>query len=293
MRKRLFLPLATLLSISLAAAASLDFLGPKGTYSDQAAQLAAQHYGLTVGQTLPTITAVSTGVAAGTSPYGLIPNENSAGAFVAETSGLLAKGDPGWRVVGELTLPISNTLLVKPGTPASAVTTIISHPQPFKQSAAYLAANYPNAARQEVSSTAAAAEAVSKGDGTSAAISAPAAAGVYGLSVLAADIQDDKNNATSFWVVQRAGQPWTVTVPNHVLVMLDAPAGSPALGDLLSRLRSASFRPRNVQSWPLGGVLGGYRFVVALDSDTGIRLTHVQQQVAAVKGALLLGAYRK
>ena len=84
---------------------------------------------------------------AGETPYGLIPNENSSGAFVAETSGLLAKGDPGWRIIGELTLPISNTLLVKPGTNASDIRTIISHPQPFKQSAGYLAANYPNVTR--------------------------------------------------------------------------------------------------------------------------------------------------
>lgn len=290
---RTLFSLALLLTSSLASAASLEYLGPKGTYSDQAAQLYAAQAGLTVGQALPTITAISTAVAAGQSQYGLIPNENSVGAFVAETSGLLAKGDPGWRIVGELALPISNTLLVKPGTPASAVKTIISHPQPFKQSAGYLAKTFPNVARQEVASTAAAAEAVSKGDGTTAAISAPAAAGVYGLEVLAADIQDDKTNATSFWAVQRAGQAFPAKLPNRLVVMLDAPVGSPALGEVVSGLRALGFTTRNVQSWPLGGGLGGYRFVIGFDSTHGYPLDRVERTVAATQKALLLGAWRK
>lgn len=289
-------PLLTL-ALALAAtasAATLGFLGPKGTYSDQAATLYAQQHGLTASQVYPSITAVGQAVVAGDSDLGLIPNENSSGAFVAETSGLLAKGDPGWRVVGELTLPISNTLLVKPGTPASAIRTIISHPQPFKQSASYLAQNYPNVARQEVASTAAAAEAVSRGDGSSAAISAPAAASVYGLSVLAADIQDDKNNATSFWAVQKAGKAFPETYPNRLLVMLDAAPGDTSLGQLMGSLRALSFQPRNVQSWPLGGKLGGYRFMVGFDSPYGNALDRVEHAVGSVPGkTVLLGAYRK
>ena len=66
--------LALLLTSSLATAASLDYLGPRGTYSDQAAQLYAAQAGLTVGQALPTITAGSSGVATGHSQYGVIPN---------------------------------------------------------------------------------------------------------------------------------------------------------------------------------------------------------------------------
>ncbi|GGL17518.1 prephenate dehydratase domain-containing protein [Deinococcus radiotolerans] len=290
---RKFLTLALALSVT-ASAASLAFLGPKGTYSDQAATQYAAAHDLTVGTVYPTITAVGQAVVAGETPYGLIPNENSSGAFVAETSGLLAKGDPGWRIIGELTLPISNTLLVKPGTNASDIRTIISHPQPFKQSAGYLAANYPNVTRQEVASTAAAAEAVSKGDGTSAAISAPAAATVYGLSVLAADIQDDKHNATSFWAVQKADQAFPERRPNRVLVMLDTQPGDARLGTVMGDLRALGFVPRNVQSWPLGGRLGGYRFVLAFDSEHGMPLTRVQATLAPLgKAAILLGAYRK
>ncbi|GGB76442.1 prephenate dehydratase [Deinococcus soli (ex Cha et al. 2016)] len=290
---RKFLTLALALSVT-ASAASLAFLGPKGTYSDQAATQYAAAHDLTVGTVYPTITAVGQAVVAGETPFGLIPNENSSGAFVAETSGLLAKGDPGWRIIGELTLPISNTLLVKPGTNASDIRTIISHPQPFKQSAGYLAANYPNVTRQEVASTAAAAEAVSKGDGTSAAISAPAAATVYGLSVLAADIQDDKHNATSFWAVQKADQAFPERRPNRVLVMLDTQPGDARLGTVMGDLRALGFAPRNVQSWPLGGRLGGYRFVLAFDSEHGMPLTRVQATLAPLgKAAILLGAYRK
>jgi prephenate dehydratase len=58
---------------------------------------------------------------------------------------------------------------------------IVSHPEALKECANWLKAKYPQLTQESMSSTAAAAEAVSKGDGTIAAIASSAAARVYGL----------------------------------------------------------------------------------------------------------------
>lgn len=107
------------------------------------------------------ITDVANKVTSGELNYGLIPIENSSGGFMAETMTLLSK-TPAWRAIATAELPIDNTLLVLPGTQASDIQTILSHPQPFLQSATFLKTTYPNVKRVETKSTAAAAEQVAK-----------------------------------------------------------------------------------------------------------------------------------
>jgi hypothetical protein len=120
--------------------------------------------------------------------------ENSTGGFVGETHKLLlAPQDLGWRVVGDVTVPISNNLLVKPGARASDLRKIVSHPEALKECANWLKTKFPQLAQESMSSTAAAAEAVSKGDGTIAAIASSAAARVYDLQILFSNIQDNQH----------------------------------------------------------------------------------------------------
>ncbi|MBB6097167.1 prephenate dehydratase [Deinobacterium chartae] len=291
--------ISTVLAVSGASlAADLAYLGPRGTYSDQAAALyASSHPGLDRTVPLSTITEVATQVAEGKMPYGLLPSENTSGAFVAETYGLLLKPEPGWRVIGEIALPISNNLMVKPGTKFEDIKTIYSHPQPVRQSAGFLKSRFPNTPIIETKSTAAAAEEVAKGDGTSAALSAPAAAGVYGLEVLAADTQDDKANTTNFWAIQKAGLEFPEKNPTHLLVTLEAPAGSSTLSSLFTRLRALGFNAVNVESQPMGGALYAYRYAAVFSSKTGNDIAKVQAalEAAASNGGktLLVGAWRR
>jgi prephenate dehydratase len=64
-----------------------------------------------------------------------MPFENSIGGFVGETHRLLlATQAPGWHVIAEVTLSISNNLLVEPGTRPSDLIKIISHPEALRES---------------------------------------------------------------------------------------------------------------------------------------------------------------
>lgn len=286
--------LGILSALSLVGAAQAGpaflYLGPVGTYSDQVAQqvAAARDWTPTLAGS---ITDVSNGVAAGAAPYGLIPIENSSGGYVAETAGILAK-TPAWRVIGVADLPIDNTLLVNPGTQASDITTLISHPQPFLQSASYLKANFPNAKRVEVKSTAAAAEMVAKDGGkTMAAIAAPAAAGVYKLQVLAERIQDDKSNTTRFLIVQNGELKPDLRASAAIISYLPR-EGDSGLGLTLltQNLRALGFNITGAASAP-SGKLGQQRLTLFL-SGKGGTVADLQQAAARTIGqATLIGAY--
>lgn len=233
---------------------SFAFLGPVGTYSDQAATKVAQNKRWNP-VAASTITEVSEMVSAGKTPYGLIPFENSTGGYVKETRKIFGK-IPRWRVIGFVDIPIDNTLLVNPGTKLNDITTLISHPQPFIQSDSFLKEKFPNAKRIEVKSTAKAAEKVAQDGGkTMAAIASPAAAQVYKLTALAQRIQDNKTNATRFLIVQHAPLETNKLVQNAVISLTPKTNDKGiALERLLKNVREQGWRTTSILSSPRGAL---------------------------------------
>ena len=281
------------LSLTRAAAseASVAFLGPKGSYSDEAATEYASRADITGTTPLTTMTEIVQFVRDGRVQFGLLPFENSIGGFVGETHRLLlAPQDPGWRVIADVTISISNNLLVKPGTRASDLRKVVSHPEALKQCASWLKANFPELPREDVSSTAAAAEAVSKSDGTIAAIASHAAARIYQLQVLFPNIQDDQHNATNFLVIQAAGREFLEQNPSRLIVRLDVAQAGDTLTRLLAALHHLSFALTSVDTAP-SGTLGSYHFALILDSACGANLRQIQTTLHPT-GASLIGAYR-
>jgi len=104
------LVLLTLLAVlhltgAVASENSIAFLGPKGSYSDQAASEYASRAKLTGTIPLATITQIAQSGRDGRVQYGLLPFENSIGGFVGETHRLLlSPQDAGWHVIAEVTL---------------------------------------------------------------------------------------------------------------------------------------------------------------------------------------------
>ena len=286
------MPLVALQTFHAAAADNrLAFLGPEGTYSAQAALEYVSRTGLGGVIPLKSITEIAESVTHGQTPYGLLPFENSIGGYVGETHRLLlAPGDPGWRAVAEVTIPISDNLLVKAGSHLSDLRKIVSHPEALKQCAGWLKANLPNLPAEGVDSTAAAAETVLKSDGAVGAIASPAAAKVYQLQILFPDIQDDKRNATNFLIVQAAGRDIREHFPNRLIVKIDAARGDGALTKLVEDLHHWSFTLTAVDSSPTGE-LGMDRLSLIFDAKDGGPLEQIQTTVGS-SGALLIGAYR-
>jgi prephenate dehydratase len=290
---RILLTLLAVLRLPGAVASenSIAFLGPKGSYSDQAVSEYVSRADLTGTTPLDTITQIALSVRNGRVQYGLLPFENSIGGFVGETHRLLlAPQDPGWHVIADVTISISNNLLVKPGTTSSDLRKIISHPEALRESANWLKSNFPQLPQEGVSSTAAAAEAVAMGDGTIAAIASAAAANVYHLEVLFPDIQDDQRNATTFLIVQAAERDFVEQHPTRLIVRLDSSQDDDALTRLVEALHRLSFTLTNVDSGPTGK-LASNRFALVFDSKSDADLEQIQSTLRPIN-ASLIGAYR-
>ena len=280
--------------VGLASEATLQgdlaFLGPKGTYSDEAASNYVSRAHLNSAVALTTITGIAQSVGEGRVQFGLLPFENNVAGLVGETQKLLlAPQDPRWRVIADVTIPISNNLLIRPGTKPSDLRKIVSHPEALKECAGWLKTNFPQLTQESMSSTAAAAEAVSKGDGTIAAIASSAAARAYQLQVLSANIQDDQHNATNFVVIQAAARDFPEQIPTRLIVRLDVTKGGDPLAQLLEGLKHLSFTLTSADSGPMG-TLGSHRFALIFDSPHGAELSQIQDILRPV-GALLIGAY--
>jgi prephenate dehydratase len=281
---------AVCLSGAAASENRIAFLGPKGSYSDQAASEYVSRANLAGATPLDTITQIALAVRNGQVQYGLLPFENSIGGFVGETHRLLlAPQDLDWHVIADVTISISNNLLVKPGTRPSDLRKIISHPEALRESANWLKANFPQLPQEGVSSTAAAAEAVAKSDGTIGAIASTDAADVYQLTVLFPDIEDDRRNATTFLVAQAADRDFSEQHPSRLIVRLDSSQDDDALTRLVETLHRVSFTLTNVDSAPTGK-LGSYRFALVFDSKCGADLEEIQSRLRSTS-ASLIGAY--
>jgi len=172
---------------------SVAYLGPAGTFSEQAAR---KHFGSQMQTTLcASIDEVFRTIEAGTAAYGVVPVENSSEGAVGRTLDLLLARP--LQICGEITLPVHQCLLA--GS-AGAIRKIVSHAQSLAQCNEWLNRHYPEAERIPVVSNAEAARIAGFEEDT-AAIAAKSAASLYQLQVIAENIEDVPNNTTRFLVI--------------------------------------------------------------------------------------------
>lgn len=180
---------------TLEKALSVAFLGPLGTYSEEAAS--KQFGGLSNPVQCASIDEVFHAVEAGTADYGVVPVENSTEGAIGRTLDLLMA--TGAQICGEVTLPVHHNLL---GTSdnRNIVRRVYSHAQSLAQCHEWLNRNLPGVERQAVASNAEAARLASEQSGV-AAIASKRAGELFHLHVLAENIEDDPRNTTRFLVL--------------------------------------------------------------------------------------------
>lgn len=151
--------------------ARISYLGPAGTYTEEAAKF---FFATGTFQPKETVQDAIADVTDGAADYAVIPQENTLGGAVTNyVDALIAQQEI--YVVGEVILPINQTLMGVPGASLEDIRTVCSHAQGLAQSAAWRTEHLPDAATEEMASTAAAASYVAEtGDKTIAAIAAPA-----------------------------------------------------------------------------------------------------------------------
>ncbi len=173
------------------------FLGPEGTFT-QAAVL--KHFGSSVrALPLPAIDEVFHEVEGGIADFGVVPIENSSEGTVNHTLDMFLGS--ALKICGEVELRIHHHLMGRMSA-LGDVRRVCAHAQALAQCRGWLDDQLPEAERVAVSSNAEGARRARDERG-SAAIASRAAAEIYGLTLLADEIEDRSDNTTRFLVVGR------------------------------------------------------------------------------------------
>ena len=243
---------------------TVAFLGPQGTYTQEACE---KYFGENC-SIVPykTVNDAVQALVSKKSRYAVIPQENTIGGAVTDYVDTLI-AETGVSITGEVELPITQNLLVLPGTELSDIKTVYSHKQGITQGAEWLKANLPDAEVKEVSSTAEGARMVSEEkDKSCAAIASAGCADVYGLDILAPGIQNNENNKTRFYVLS-TDEP---SVEKGDRLAFIAKGAAKDLPKLISGMQDRGMTLVTLHDRPLKTVLGEYYYVIEC-SDAGYK----------------------
>lgn len=252
------------------AATTIGFLGPSGTFTEEAlrATISEQGPGGRERRFLPfpsnpeTIEAVSTGEV----DVAIVPIENSIEGSVSATLDMLAHEVDNVQIVREVRHPIRHCLLVRPGITLEQITKVFSHPHANAQCRNWLRRNLPGRDVEATNSTAQAVEKVAKSDEPWAAIGNRLAAEKYGCAILEADIEDHKDNETRFIFLARMRERQDWFEPYKTSIVCEIAKDQP--GALLLILQEFAFRHINltkIESRPSKRRLGDYIFIVDIE----------------------------
>lgn len=265
----------------------VSYLGPAGTYSEEAAR---KRFGapaqLVPGATLDEVVQL---VGQDRADVAVVPVENSTEGAVNRTLDLLLESQ--LKIIGEIDLPIHHQLLSK-AKGQSEVTAVAAHPQALAQCREWLQKNLPNAKHLPMESNAQAAQAAA-GDVSMAAIAGKLAASEYDLPVLAGNIEDDSDNTTKFLVLGTMDVAATGNDKTSLICSVPNKPGS--LAELVNIVSGAGVNMTKLTSRPSATGLWDYVFYIDVDghqADAPVAkaLKKLRAQASFVK---VLGSYPK
>ena len=226
---------------------------------------------------MPTFSAVYNSVASGMTDAGVLPLENSVAGTVGDALDALATGP--LTVIGEVLQPIHHQLLVLSGVAISEIERVTSHWQALSQCDRFLS-NHDWQLIPAADTAGAARQLALDRNPHVAVIASERAAELYGLAVVARDIEDASHNVTRFAVISGESRQ-----RSHVAVATGAGASTTPWeslitfetghqpGDLvraLSVLASAGINLSRIESRPSGEGPWRYRFLIQVAGDADV-----------------------
>lgn len=182
---------------------------------------------------------------------GVVPVENSIEGSVNQNYDLFFSYD--LKVSGEVIVKIEHCLIVNPGTKLENIKAVYSHPQALAQCRSYL-----ENAKWEIIPTYDTAGSVKiikeQNLQNAAAIASARAAEIYGMTILARDIADNKENYTRFFVLSQEDAGQTGKDKTSIIFSAKHEPGSlyKALGEFAKRninLTKIESRPTKITAW--------------------------------------------
>ena len=270
----------------------IAYLGPAGTFTEQAALLFAGDR--TDFELLPfvSITTSAEAVAHHDADVAVVPFENSLAGAVGETHDLIIH-QLDLNIRDELVIPIEHCLIVAPHADTSEINIIYSHPQALGQCQRYLNRRFPNARTEATLSTAqAVARAVELGDGV-AAIAPRRAAQIHDAHILELGIEDDHRNATRFVVLDH--QDHEPTGDDRSTILFSTANRPGALLRVLQHFADANINLTRIESRPARERLGTYLFLIDCDGHrTDPALANaIEHMTPDLEQLRIIGSYPK
>ncbi|MBI5679691.1 MAG: prephenate dehydratase [Methanobacterium sp.] len=261
----------------------IGFLGPPGTYAEEAASKISGDL-LAFDSIMEVLDAVSNGIV----NIGVVPIENSIEGPVGVTLDLLAH-DYNLKIKNEIILPIRHNLLLNEGSSIMDIDLVYSHAQALSQCRKFIE----NMGAKPVAtpSTSQAAEIV-KDKKNAAAIGTRRAAELYDLKIAASNVQDYSNNSTRFVVISKHDHvPTSHDKTSAVFSLIeDRPGG---LYDVLGEFAKQNINLTKIESRPSKKKLGNYIFFIDFkghheDNEVKNILNTIKTKISYVK---ILGSY--
>lgn len=265
------------------------YLGPEGTFTQSAVY---KQFGHSVNAlSMPTINEIFHEVESGVADFGVVPIENSTAGFVSHTLDSFLMSP--LKICGEVELRIRQHLLGSMDG-LDKVLRVCAHPQSLAQCRAWLKEYLPDAEQIEVASNAEGARRARDEVGT-AAIAGDAAAEVYGLDKLVADIEDRPDNTTRFLVVGRRLFPASGEDKTTLLLSTAGTEDAGALHRLLEPLSKHGVSMSRIESRPSRQRKWHYVFFVDIDGHAddepvAAALAELEQRAQLFR---VLGSYPK
>lgn len=275
---------------------TVGFLGPKGTFTEVATEAVFQREERIPYSTIPACMAA---VAEKKVDYGVVPIENAIEGSVNMTLDyLIHKHD--LPIIGEVTVPISQNLLVHPSRKDDWTTVqhVYSHPQAIAQSHEFLQSVLPEAEVHYMNSTSAAAKKIAEEPELHAvAIANTLAAETYNLLIAKKNIHDYENNHTRF-VVLTNNEHRTLNrekaKKGKTTLVVTLPSDYPgALHQVLSAFAWRKLNMSKIESRPMKTGIGNYFFIIDVNQEMDdVLIPGVIQELEALGcGVRILGSY--
>lgn len=245
----------------------VGYLGPKGTFSEQAAKEVFKNSDSFDFHRYDTIHDCLMAATNQTIDYAVVPIENSIGGSVNITVDHLFH-DINLPIQGEIHLPISYELLGNaPQANTGACDIIYGHPQALKQCNNYLREHYNDVVLQPTDSSGAAAQIVSENPGQAAlAVANTEIKHIYDLVAIADEIENNTANTTRFIVLGDDTIDLPCDIMKSTLIIALPDNDLKGLQNVLKVFETLALSPLKIESVPLKRRLGEYGFIIDVDT---------------------------
>ncbi len=222
---------------------------------------------------------------------GTMAIENSIAGSILPNYNLLKKSN--LRIIGEVYLTIRQNLMALPGVAMEEVREVHSHPMALLQCADFL--DRRNWKLVESEDTALSAKKIRDNKNkTIAAIASAAAAEIYGLHILAPEINTMKKNYTRFLMLKRADQVEEVENANKASIYFYTDHTKGSLAKVLTKIAENDVNISKLQSFPIPGTNWEYSFHVDLEfGHLDIFHRTLSAIVPLTRNMKIYGVYRK